>query len=279
MVAGRVAVVTGSNKGIGYAIAGQLAASGLFQHIVLACRDVSLAHQAAASLLQQQLGQGGGGGGDVSFYAEALTVGNSQSHANFATRLSELFDSKLDCLVNNAGMAFKNADPTPFAEQCQPTLDVNFRGTVDLTETLWPLLERGTDARVVNVASMAGRLSQVSSSLQAKFSDESLAMAGLHQLVNSFQNLVLTGDHIAAGYSNSNYGMSKLALVAATRIWARDHPSIAVNCCCPGYCKTDMTSQKGMRDPSDGARNAVIPVTMVDPPTGAYFADYKVSQW
>ena len=51
----------------------------------------------------------------------------------------------VDVLINNAGMAFKNADPTPFEQQCKPTLDVNFRGTYDFTEEILPLVRRGTD--------------------------------------------------------------------------------------------------------------------------------------
>ena len=36
---GRVAVVTGANKGIGYCIAQSLVQSGLFGSVILACRD------------------------------------------------------------------------------------------------------------------------------------------------------------------------------------------------------------------------------------------------
>ena len=40
-----------------------------------------------------------------------------------------------------------------------------------------------------------------------------------------------------------------------------------------------MTSQRGPRDPREGAKNAVIPATMEKPPTGEYFADYQIAQW
>jgi NAD(P)-dependent dehydrogenase (short-subunit alcohol dehydrogenase family) len=49
---GHVAVVTGANKGIGYCIALQLGLTGLFSHIILACRDASRAALAVASLQQ-----------------------------------------------------------------------------------------------------------------------------------------------------------------------------------------------------------------------------------
>jgi carbonyl reductase 1 len=273
--AGRVAVVTGANKGIGYCIALQLGLSGLFSHIILACRDASRAELAMASL-QQQLPSAAG----VTVHAETVTIGDVASHASFAARMERAF-GKIDCLINNAGFVYKNADPTPFVEQCKPTLDINFRGTIDFTETLLPLLVKGSDPRIVNVASMSGRLSQLSPSLQAKYSAPDLSMVELRRLVDSYEALVQKGQkHRAAGYGNSNYGLSKLALIAATRILAREHaPTVAINACCPGYCKTDMTSQLGVRDPMDGARNAVLPATMASPPTGAFFADYRESAW
>jgi carbonyl reductase 1 len=272
--AGRVAVITGSNKGIGYFIALQLGLSGLFQHILLACRDESLA-KAAVESLKAQLPK------KVQVSAELLTLGDTDSHQKLADRLASRFDNKIDVLVNNAAFAYKNSDPTPFQGQCQPTLDVNFRATVDLTERLLPLLRRGSDPRIVNVASMSGRLGQLSQERQAQFSSPELTISRLQELVHDFQASVLDGTHSEKGWGNSNYGMSKLAVVAATKVWARQEASagIKVNCCCPGYCKTDMTSQNGRRDPADGAKNAVLPATMENPPTGEFFQDYKVSEW
>lgn len=55
---------------------------------------------------------------------------------------------KVDILVNNAGTAFKGSGPTPFRDQAEPTLRVNFFRTIELTEALIPLLRcvaRGTE--------------------------------------------------------------------------------------------------------------------------------------
>ena len=262
--------MTGANKGIGYFIALQLGLSGLFQHVLIACRDAGRGAAAVASLQAAMPST-------VKVSSAPLTLGDTDSHQQFATHMEESF-GKIDCLVNNAAIAYKQADPTPHAQQCKPTLDVNFRGTVDLTERLLPLIRKGNDPRIVNVASMAGRLGQVSPELQKKFSSESLTMPQLQALVDEYEKDVMDGTYKQKGWGSSNYGFSKLALIAATKIWARQE-SFPVNCCCPGYCKTDMTSQKGARDPADGAKNAVIPATMENPPTGAFFSDFKVTLW
>jgi carbonyl reductase 1 len=269
---GRVAVVTGSNKGIGYFIALQLGMSGLFQYIILACRDLGRADIAAESIRKQLPST-------VSVQSEQLMIGDHASHTSFVSKMERTF-GKVDCLVNNAGFAFKGNDPTPFCKQTKPTMDINFRGTIDFTESMIPLIKKGSDPRIVVVASTAGRLSQVSGALQSKFSSNSLTMNDLRDLVNDFESKVQTETHQQAGYSNWNYGMSKLAVIAATKILARKNEGVvAINCCCPGYCRTDMTGLSGTRDPADGARNAVIPATMDSPPNGAFFSDYVVANW
>lgn len=266
----RVALVTGANKGVGKAIAQQLVASGLFSHVLLGCRDAARGEQAASET-----------GGT---FLRPLAVDDGASHAAFAEAVKAEY-GRLDVLVNNAGTAFKGSDPTPFAEQTGPTLATNFYGTVDLTLALLPLLrasgEAGGDPRVVNVASMAGRLGQVSPELQKQFASPSLSLAELRALVDGFRADVRAGTHAARGWGSSNYGLSKLALIAATKVLARDEPTIKVNACCPGYCDTDMTSHRGPRSPADGARNAVVLVTTPAEacPTGAFYQDEKPSAW
>jgi carbonyl reductase 1 len=244
----RVAVVTGANKGIGYFIALHLGMSGLFSKIILGCRDAERG-LAAANELQSKIQ----GKSETTFQFAPLTIGDTESHSKFGQQMQEEF-GKVDVLVNNAGFAYKGSDPTPFKDQTQKTLDINCFGLADFTEKMLPLLRKGRDPRLVNVASKAGRLSQVSSDLQKQFTDESLTIEQLHALMNEFKNDVQAGTNEASGWSNSNYGISKLGVIAATNIWARQESSIKVNSCCPGYCDTDMTSHGGPRPAEEGAK-------------------------
>ena len=74
-------------------------------------------------------------------------------------------------------------------------------------------------------------------------------------------------------------GFSKLAVIAATKVLARQYPSLCVNAICPGYCDTDMTSHKGPRPPAEGAQNAVLLATIERCPTGEFWENLRQSQW
>ena len=91
MVAARVAVVTGANKGVGYHIAQSLVHSGLFSVVVLGCRDPTRGQHAAAEI-----------GGCAEYMP--LEVGNAASADAFAEALVARH-GRCDVLVNNAGIA------------------------------------------------------------------------------------------------------------------------------------------------------------------------------
>jgi len=261
-------VVTGANKGIGWHIADQLVKAGGFK-VVVACRDPTLGEKAAQELGAQ---------------FERLDLASDESIDDFAKRVASKH-GRLDILVNNAGLAFKAADPTPFEQQTGPTLKVNFWGTTRLTDALLPLLRasaaQGQGPRLVNVASMAGRLGQVSPELQQRFSSRDLTREVLNGLISKFEQDVAAGRHSQEGWGKSNYGLSKLAVIAYTKIVAREEgDAMRVNACCPGYCDTDMTSHRGSRPPAQGAENAVKLALLPDAgPTGEFWQDLHVSSW
>lgn len=261
----RLAIVTGANKGLGYCIAQQLLDADL--DVIIGCRSVERGEVAAKAL-----------GERCRF--EQLDVADPASIARFGAKMqAEL--PMLHVLVNNAGIAFKNDDPTPFSGQTGPTLNTNFWGLLAVTEQLLPLLRAADSPRLVNIASMAGRLDQVSPELQKQFTSESLTVPELKKLVEHFKACAAAGTHKEHGWGSSNYGLSKLAVIAYTRILARQEPKILINCCCPGYCRTDMTSNRGPRPPEEGARTATK-LALLPPEshtTGEFWQDEKPKEW
>ena len=88
----------------------------------------------------------------------------------------------------------------------------------------------------MHVASQSGGLKILKNSpeLQAEFTSESLTIEKLSSLMTQFIRDVESGTHTSKGWPNTCYGMSKLGLIALTKVQARENPSIVINACCPG---------------------------------------------
>eukprot|EP01031_Cornospumella_fuschlensis_P033789 gene33789-40887_t len=241
----RLAVITGANKGIGLEIAKKLAESGV--HTILACRNIE--HEGIALDHFKHLGL------DAEF--RILDISDRHSINHFAHGVERDF-GKIDILVNNAAIAFKNSDPTPFEQQARPTVHTNYFGTLWTTQALLPLLRKSSNPRIVNVASSAGHLRILKSKeLRDQFTSPDLTIDKLSAMMEEFVEAVESGRHAAEGWPNTCYGTSKLAVIALTQVLARENPGILVNACCPGYCATDMSSHQGTRSAEMGARTPV----------------------
>lgn len=243
---------------------------------IVACRNEVLGKEAVVNL--KALGY------DVEY--RHLDIADDWSIARFSRDVGDDYGT-LDILVNNAAIAFKESDPTPFKEQSAATINPNFFGTMRITESLMPLLQNSEAPRIVNVASQAGHLRILKSEeLKNKFVN-CPSIDELENLVNDFVSSVQDGTHEQKGWPNSNYGISKLAVIALTRILAQRessvNPAFLINACCPGYCDTDMTSHKGPRSAEHGARTPAMLALLssVGPvaPTGKFFYDDAELEW
>jgi NAD(P)-dependent dehydrogenase (short-subunit alcohol dehydrogenase family) len=146
-----VALISGSNRGIGREIARQLAELG--HHVVVTARDPAAADRVATEL---------GDAGRLSVQAEQLDVADPQSVERLRERV-ESSPGRLDALVNNAGVMGEVATNVATAplDDAQRTMETNLFGAWRLTQALLPLLRRGGHGRIVNVSSGAGQLSEM----------------------------------------------------------------------------------------------------------------------
>jgi len=242
----RIAVVTGGNKGIGYEIVKKLAkAEGV--KTILAARSNERGAEACQALKKE--------GYQVEFHR--IDLDDKKSITDFSSWLKDKHGG-LDILVNNAAIAFKGSDPTPFHQQAEPTMKTNFYGTLDVCDALIPLMRKG--GNIVNVASRSGTsaLSKMSKKMQAEITDSKLTREGLCGLVDKFVEDVKGKQHSQAGWANSCYGTSKLAVIVLSRVLSVQlrEKDISVTSMCPGWCKTDMSSHSGPRTAEQGADTA-----------------------
>ncbi|EMS53077.1 Short-chain dehydrogenase/reductase 2 [Triticum urartu] len=104
---------------------------------------------------------------------------------------------------------------------------------------------------------------------------DNLTEGRLDDLLEKFIKDFKAGELEMHGWSTkfSAYKVAKAAMNAYSRILARRHPELRVNCAHPGFVKTDMSMGSGVLTPEEGARNLVKVALLPDGgPTGAYFA-------
>lgn len=146
--AGRVAVVTGANSGIGFEAAHVLATRGAT--VVLACRDEDKAKDAARRITA--------GASGAAVDVVRLDLGSLASVAEAAAQISASYE-RLDLLINNAGVMVPPYGTT--ADGFELQFGVNHLGHFAFTGLLTGLLLSTAGSRVVTVASLAHRQGRI----------------------------------------------------------------------------------------------------------------------
>lgn len=229
------ALITGANKGIGFATARQLGALGWT--VLLGARDEGRGKQAEQDLA--------GSGVDARFVQ--LDVTDEQSAGRAAAWIDAEYGA-LDVLVNNAGISRGGWPGNPSGttlDTLRTVYETNVFGAVAVTNAMLPLLRRAPAARIVNVSSELGSITANMDPASPMFSMASMA-----------------------------YPSSKTALNMITAMYAkelRDTP-IKVNAANPGYCATDLNHNSGFRTADQGAEVCVHLATLPDDgPTGQFW--------
>jgi len=277
-----VAVVTGSNKGIGLAIVRALCKK-FSGDVYLTSRDEGRGKEAIESLEKEGL--------HPKFHC--LDICNEETVEKLRDFMKEKYGG-IDVLVNNAGIAFKNAATEPFGVQAKVTLATNYWANKRTCEILFPVLKSG--ARVVNLSSSAGYLGHLGArggdkvkaeQLRNTLAAPDLSLETLDGLMKNFVETAQAGTHGDYGWPNSTYVVSKIGWSALSRIQQRmmeadPRDDIVVNHVHPGYVDTDMTSHKGPLTPDQGAVSSVF-AALLPPKTeirGAYlWYDSQIVDW
>ncbi|CAL1386803.1 unnamed protein product [Linum trigynum] len=252
-----VAVVTGGNKGIGFAVVKKLAEQGLT--VVLTARDVGRGKQAVETLRCRF------GLDNVTFLQ--LDVSDPCSVEAFASRFRQDF-GLLDILVNNAAVSF-NEIHSNSVKHAETVMRTNFYGPKLLIEALLPFFRRSPSSipRIFNLSSRLGSLTRVRNPrLKAILEAEALTEEQIEEeVVRKFLTEVKEGTWEGTGWPAhwTDYAVSKLALNAYSRVLARRLRAaegklmISVNCFCPGFTQTSMTGGRGTHSAGDAAEHAV----------------------
>src|ERR1700685_48841 len=151
----RIALVTGANQGVGLQVAKELVANGLT--VLVGSRNFERGEAAAT-----EIGQGA--------IALQLDVTDRVSIADAAERIRTEF-GRLDLLVQNAAISNTRKGSLSLEEYAKITLasnasldevrtvwETNVFGVLAVYQAMLPLLRQSSDARIVNVSSGVGSL-------------------------------------------------------------------------------------------------------------------------
>jgi 3-oxoacyl-[acyl-carrier protein] reductase len=138
---GKVAVVTGGNRGIGQAISSALAEAGA--KVAVVARSEERAADAAAALLGQ---------GHIGFACDVA----DRASVDATIKAVEQQMGSLDILVNNAGVTDDNLLIRLSDEAWDRVLDTNLKGAFHTTRAAARGMMRRRDGRIINVTSVVG---------------------------------------------------------------------------------------------------------------------------
>jgi NAD(P)-dependent dehydrogenase (short-subunit alcohol dehydrogenase family) len=248
----KVALVTGGNRGIGFAISKQLALKGI--SVIIGSRDISQGEATAKSIRPLPPAGGTTTTETTTVSACELNVTDQDSVDRLTSTINSKF-GKIDVLVNNAAILLDDASNSlPSKTDLQivrATLETNLIGTWRLCQSFLPMMKKNKYGRIVNVSSGAGALTTIQQSLYAP------------------------------AYSLSKSSLNVLTIMLANELRRdRETSNILVNAVDPGWVRTDMGGPAAPRSAEEGADTAVWLATLPDRgPTGGFFFDRKRIEW
>lgn len=237
----RAVVVTGANKGQGYALCKRVLAEQPDSHVFLCARDEARGSAAAEALSVQAPGR-------VEFVPldVADSASMSTAAAYVASRLAP--GTRLHGLVSNAGILWGHS--------LSDMLAVNAEGAHRFIEAFLPLLEP-EGGRVVVVSSGMGPLilgyadeqrravlldsARLTWETVRSMMDECLAIQRRGGTAADFEAVGFSGGPFAETAVDFHmYGLSKMFADAYMAALAHAHPSLKINSCDPGLVWTEL---------------------------------------
>ena len=245
----KVALVTGANQGLGFALA-----EGLAQQlepgdvVYLTGRDPERVRAAAERVSSPRAVVRG----------RVVDVRDPAAVAAFAEEVRASYGG-VDIVFSNHYQRVMPSDSP--AEVVAGYVDTNNLGTTRVLRAFSPLLRSG--ARLLVVASSLGTLNELPERLHARFDTDAMTLADVDATMLHWRDAVVAGRADEEGWPNFINIPSKVGQVAAVRVLARDRRARdlrdgrLVAAVCPGMLDTGASrpwfDMRGAKTPAEGA--------------------------
>lgn len=268
MTTPRLALITGANQGLGFALAEGLAAR-------MAPEDTVLLTGRNAKRVAEAVGRVAGASARV--VGRPLDVTDTVAVQRFADRVQERHGG-IDIVFSNAG-ARMTPDESP-ESQVDAVVETYNLGAIRMLRSFGPVLKPGGQFLVV--ASSFGTLGHLDPRLRPLF-DDVRSLDDLERVLTSWRDAVHNGTAEAQGWPRWLNVPSKIAQVAAVRVVAaqrreadlRDGTLIAS--VCPGLIDTGasrpwFTDMSQAQTPAESAE-ALLELALADRVNPAYYGE------
>lgn len=161
----KVAIVTGSSRGLGVSFARGLAKAGA--NLVLAARDYKQLNEVASDLKQF----------DIEVFPVQTDITQEDQIKNLVNKTVSHF-GKIDILVNNAGISALASAENMTIQQWQTVIDVNLTGVFLCAREVGKAMLKQGKGKIINIASMIGFVG-ANSTAQASYVTSKTGVIGL----------------------------------------------------------------------------------------------------
>lgn len=189
---GKVSIITGGAKGIGKATTEKFLREGAFVEIW--DLDETAGNQIVKDLSDDN--------STISFQkVDVSKIDDVEKAAKNAVKKY----SKIDVLVNNAGITMDASLKKMTPEQWQKVIDVNLTGVFNCVKVISPYMVDRKSGAIINASSVVG---------------------------------------LYGNFGQTNYVASKAGVIGMTKVWARElgRKGITVNAVAPGFIETEMVA-------------------------------------
>ena len=206
----KVALITGGSRGIGEKIAEKFATEG-YNLVINYVSNIENVAKLEAKIK---------GNANIEILFVQADVTSFESCENMINKAIEKF-GHIDVVVNNAGITKDGLLMRMKEEDFDKVINVNLKGTYNVTKNAIPHMMKQKYGRIVNISSVVG---------------------------------------VSGNAGQANYAASKAGIIGFTKSVAKELASrnILANCVAPGFIKTDMTDV--LSDSVKESINAQIPL-------------------